>query len=831
MSREQIYNAILQLSELKQVHRDALITDRGFSDATIDKYKFRSSGPYLAKLDELAAKFPEEELIGTGAFIHDGQRARVNPILLEDRIIIPYLNRNGDCYLIRPHKLGLSGIPIEIYQEMNLEGNPSEIIITEGEFKAVAGMQWGIPTIAVPGISSFSEIHFPRLVKLLNDYGVRKITIIFDNEVKDDPAFPERFKDNPSDRYDTQFYAYYMAQKLEKEGKECRIGTLPDGWRVKGKIDLDGACAQLKTAGDIKRVIYTAKTRAEFLQELTSEAKQVILRKTAQKRHRSNIRREFGHYVASRKRGKVEWDEVISNFVIKIIATHHSPEGMIREVQFVNEFGQFSGTFQMPPEAMAGSDGFSTFCIGRGNFVWRGNKDDLATIWESEFLMDDGRHIIEPDHIGWVESEKIWLFGNIAIDTEGKELRPDKNHVVWMEKKGIKAIPLGVTTGKTVISEGIPYLNLTEFKASEIKTRLEGAIGKNQARICLGWVTASLFLEEVFDKYGCFPFLFITGRRGSGKSTVAEWLMNFYGLENAGKTASDTTQVGIQRYLSYYASLPVYLDEFRNTKNITQKTGFLRNAYNRQSSGKGIKADFGLREAKVRGTLIIAGEETPEDNALQSRSIIITVSEKHRTENHFKWFMANRLKFSYHTYDILKRKRLLVQEFIHTLDVAKEHLVEAGADDRTAINYAIMAAGYVAAFGDNDIDFAEWITVEAKRIHDENQEEQAIGIFLQDLVALKTDGQITKRYWTIFDGRIYLYFHGLYSVFSREYRRSRGIEPFKAASLMEYLKEEPGFLGSRVNHRIEGEMRSCVVFDEATCPEPIRHLIDEPISV
>jgi hypothetical protein len=343
----------------------------------------------------------------------------------------------------------------------------------------------------------------------------------------------------------------------------------------------------------------------------------------------------------------------------------------------------------------------------------------------------------------------------------------------------------------------------------------------------LGWVFSVPFLEEVFELYGCFPFLFVTGRRGSGKSTIAEWLMNFFGLENAGKMAADTTAVGLQRYLAYYSSLPVWIDEYRNTKQITQKNGFLRNAYNRQSAGKGIKSDFGVREAKIRGTLLMSGEETPEDNALLTRCIPILVSEKSRTINHFDWFMSNKIKFSYHILDILRRKKELMPTFLKVLNEGKNFFTSNHSDDRTAINYAALCAGYAVMFGEDNIDFAKWVANETIRIQREYHDEQAVSIFIEDLMVLKTKKLINDNYWVEEDGKIYLYFHGLYNTWAQDYRKTRGIEPFKSASIRDYLKEEPGFVGSNISHRINSEMKKCIVYQTDQAKEELINLVEK----
>lgn len=829
MSKE-IYSFFVDNAKLTKKHREKLKVDRGFTDKTIDDCRFVSSGKYLTSLEsKLQEKFTREELLASKVMIFDDKNVVMNPDLLKDNIIIPYINHKNEVTLIRPHKYGLKDVPIQIYQEKNISGY--HLVLTEGEFKAAAAMQFGFKCIAVPGISSFSKKHFPKLIEILDHNKIRSITILFDNEVKDDPKYPKRFVENPANRYDTEFYAYYMAKRLDREGGlNVKIGRLPDGWRREGKIDIDGALQQRRTKDQMDSVISSAIGYKKFLSGQPKNIKEILLRKNAQKRFSTGIRKEFNHYVATRGKGKREWDEVISNFVIKIVATHETSEGIVREVKFVNEFGQESIPFSMTPDKMSGADAFATFCYANGNFIWKGNKEDLAHIWEGEFLNDDGRHIVEPDHIGWIDKERIWMFGNVAYNAKGEELRPDKNHVYWLEKKGLKPVPLGVTTGKTSISEGVPYLNLSKFDFNEVRSRLSDSLGKNQASLALGWITACVYLEEVFTQHGCFPFLFVTGRRGCGKSTIAEWLMNCFGIENAGKMAADTTAVGMQRYLSYYSSLPVFIDEYRNTKQVISKNGFLRNAYNRQSAGKGIKASFGIREAKIRGTLLMSGEETPEDSALLSRCVVILVQEKNRLSNHFNWFQKHKGQFSNHLINTIKAKPAFCEKFMEIVQEGKDHLVkEANVDDRIATNYGIIAAGYAAAFGEDSVEginFAEWIGEETQRVKDEYESEHAASVFLSDLLAMKTQGLINDKYWCEDSTGIYIYFAGLHNIWSDYYRRSRGVEAFKKSAIRDYLKEESGLLDLKVVKKIKGQALRCMQFSHESAPEDIKFLVN-----
>lgn len=845
MPYEEIYEALMEEATLLDQHRLELIEKRGFNQETIKRERFGSGGQHLLAFEAAMiqkvkdGQIKESDLVASGVFIQDGKSARLNPILTSAtnkvgkkevaNILIPYKTANGRIHHVRPHRLGFTGISIETFQDMYLAASPEEIILTEGEFKAVAAVQYGFAALAIPGISSFSEKEWPRLLKKINDNGVKRIIIMFDNETKNDPNLPG-YKDNPFDRYDTEFYAYYMAQKLEKEGKEVRIATLPDGWKnEQGKIDIDGASAALKSTSEMKKVIYDALPRNEYLKELEHEAKQTVLRKMNQKYHRTKVKREFNKYIVTRHRGKNSFEEPISNFVMKVIATHETPDGVKRELEFVNEFGRRSGSFTISPKDMSSTEAFRSFALSRGDFIWRGSIEDLLTIWESEFLMmDEGRYILESDHLGRVEREKIWLFGNVAVTDEGKEIRPDQNGIFWLAKRGVKPVALATSSGRHLGAEGIPYLYLTPgLDMKVVREKMTDTIGKNETSVLLGWVTAVAFMEEIFEQYRSFPFLFITGRWQSGKSTIAEWATNFFGIENAGKSISQTTPVAIQRSLSYYSCLPVYLDEYRNTRDVIYKNGFLRNVYNRQSAGKGVKdSDYGLRDAKVRGTLLLAGEETPKDGAIQSRCIIVFVSKQKRVKNHFEWFMRNRTKFSHHFFDVLKNKKTLIKTFMNELYDWKEFFTKEGIDDRMALNYATVVAGHTIVFGSDDTEFAKWLTHETKSVQLEYNEEQAVSVFLEDLLALKNRKYVDESYWEMHDKKIYFYFHGLHQVWAEQFRKIRGEEAFKEASIRAYLKEEPGFRESNVYRRIKGQLKKCMVFDAKDAPRELRALTE-----
>ena len=148
-------------------------------------------------------------------------------------------------------------------------------------------------------------------------------------------------------------------------------------------------------------------------------------------------------------------------------------------------------------------------------------------------------------------------------------------------------------------------------------------------------------------------------------------------------------------------------------------------------------------------------------------------------------------------------------------------------DDRMSMNYSVPVAGYCVAFNDKDLSFATWLKDEIKRIKTAQDSDNIIDIFLSDLQVLKLNKKIDGRYWDVSDGKIFLYLHGLYNVWAQDYRNRKGEPPFKASSIRDYLKDEPGYL-QHVNIHQFGSMRTGgIVFDYDTANESIRSMVEE----
>lgn len=290
-----LWHALWKKLPLTDADRKKIRETRGLNDETIDLFGPRSNNAGNAQaLQQLMAEYSMDQLLEEGIYIEDRGRPRPsgqfqgwgitpekdpktkkNIFKLTEPIIIPYQDASGVPFYLRPHKGGVKRrsdpfAEVALWDEDQepepevcnahvfspyilaelIALNDGECVFTEGEWKAMALVQCGIAGIACPGISFIRNGKFRReLLELLKRFRVRNMTVIFDNEDKGDPRFPMRYKENPQKRWDTVTYAEYCCIDLrsyfDSVGGSCKIGKLPDEFRVDGKADFDGILAQM----------------------------------------------------------------------------------------------------------------------------------------------------------------------------------------------------------------------------------------------------------------------------------------------------------------------------------------------------------------------------------------------------------------------------------------------------------------------------------------------------------------------------------------------------------------------------------------------------------
>jgi len=831
-----IYDALIEQATLLPTHRESLKTHRGFTDETIDRLKFRSCTPNLAHvINNLSTTYQDE--IGESGLLIDGEP---NPKLLKDNILIPYIDwGKNEVVQIRPHKDFFAGQPLRPY----LPGPVGSFCLyTESEFKSAAGWQWGYPAIGVGGVGAFSGKNFATLLKLLQSCGVSTVTIIYDNEEKTNPELPN-YKEDHWTRWDTQYHAILMARRLIVAGIDARIATLPDAWMVEGKVDLDMALAQGRTKVDMDTVVRLRRKPDDYLKTLPEEARRVIAKKLT--RQTVPVKRMHNRYFFEDEEAG---DRPISNFVFDIDRTLIDPEGRNeREISLTNQAGiKKVAKLPLTGKALSNFHAFAEHCEMLGDFQYTGTQKEFQHIVTLESSRDIGKEVYALNNVGWIDRGKeagFYLMDNAAITGNGTLIPVADDGIVWDGYKGWQPVSIMREPGedaKDILHSGIPAVNHKEMDPEWLMDQvMENFGGFLGVKLATAWLYSTFFSHwamRAFNRH-CFPLLFICGQKRAGKSTLCRWLVSMAGIKQSeGYGYWGATPAGIERILGYYSSLPVWIDEFRNSNQdiAKAKEGLFRSIYDRQSMLKAarIGKDFGIRGTQTRGCLIVSGEDTPDDPALQTRFITIRMELKYikdrANSSEFKALSKLIPAMSGIIPVLIKRFDQRRNKVTESIELMLEHLIDKGVDDRTAVTYAIAAGFYDALIKPNDKEFSDFCADHAQISFKTKKEEEPQYKFLEILCNLKAEGKINSNHVRVTEGEEYnlaINFPAAWQTWRECEVRIRRDTGFSQKSLLDRFSEEDCFVERARGIRFGENSVKCLVLDPSK-DERVQSLYD-----
>lgn len=818
-------------------HRKELHRKRGLTDETINKARLLSGDPKLVKetIAKCKDKFTTEELGKAGLLtftppckqLPDGGWG-ISESLTSKNVLIPYLNQQGKVIYLRSHKYGPKGVSIEVFGQDALAFNPTRVVITEGEFKALALQQCGIPAIAIPGISSFGWKHQSRLLDLLTSHRGQEIVILFDNERKDDPSL-ESYKPDPLNRWDTEYWAIRMARSLYRPDLKIvgtKVARFPDEWRNEagGKIDPDGALALGKTANDLQKVVDDAVIATVYLQNIPSEeARLVVSWKLSLDRWRNrNPREHLGRYRWEKETEGGPQIETISNFTLEsiytLIRTDNTRE---RRYNAITPDGVvYPASFS--PRQLASNQQFREANLQQGELNWTGSQSHLNELCER--LMDTAppKIVREAESFGHNPDLNYWIFGDGILTANGKILPVGEDGIVWNSLEGLLPLQEPNTPSPEMKIKGAK-LDDCGPSPLEIYKALRDAYGSPGVGLVLGWSLACIFSDAIFDRYGFFPLLALIGRKESGKSTLADMVLRQWGfLKGPSSHRIDwrqSTPKGIQRTFAKRRSLPVFIDEYRNDAPASLKST-LRAIFDRAA---GVQAEFSndakTKTTSIRECGIFAGEEVPDDPALLSRCITPPIDKSLRCAEHFprcKEMMEQGIGLIrwtiLHSEDL---KDSVCQSIDH---YSKEFIKAVKADNtgaRIAEAYAVPFAVWTVLAAKIDGQSArssikelqDWICQELPTTQLERAEDDHLERFFQALAILanepepggerRTEGETSRPVSMrinsnhVITGRdrnvLYIHLTGAHSIYE-EFEARKKRTPFTLATLRGYLK-------------------------------------------
>lgn len=777
-----LHNDVHDSLVLLDSDRESLAGSRGFTDSIVEKYGLKSGCPDNARaLFPLIKSSNVLELENFGYVVRDSLgRAFANPQLLEHNIIIPYYDKDKAICRLRPHKKGFKGLGHSVFRTHSSFKKNSICVIAESEFKAIASEAMGVSAIGIPGISSMSGKNWDMFLEVLQSINTKMFCICFDNEIKDDPSFPN-YKSNWRKRYDTDIYAYAMCTKIIEAGLSCTIARLPNKWRAFGKADIDGVLAQCVDHNEYRLLIESAGGPKKFYEECNfpEEHLPYITRRVRSFFIKSNICIKNNCFYVKRSvedadgTGK-DKDIKLCNCHIVIRATYsdasYNEEGLRRDIQIIDEYGIASKRIPLVASCMSNKGALQTWLISQGNYLFYGNDKDVIPMWEYIFAHDEGEIIWSPPCLGYIEEHRLWLFKNCLIK-EGSLIEADKDGICWHDNTGFKPYKLSEQTVLPTIIQDKKFdlKKFTEHLSDTADDRFHG-----MARILIGWTIGNCFLKDIFEKFKMYPILFMYGGRSSGKTTIMRWLLSFFGLQDNSVSLSSSTVVGLSRSMGYYSNLPLVVDDWRDDTAFDKYIPFFLGVYNRQTGVKGIRKSHGTQDFDIRSSLAILGEEMIHDNGVSTRCISYYLSGN-RDKDHY-WEINNYIDdASSVVCKILKNYDTYRTLVIKKIDKMVADLSGIQVEKRVLFNYVIPAAVYCVISEEKDNIMEEYI----RKVLQEKQTEVTSGDkvhkFSEDFLACRNEFILKPHHYEFsVDGReIDLYLKGICDVMSKYYNARR----------------------------------------------------------
>lgn len=265
----------------------------------------------------------------------------------------------------------------------------------------------------------------------------------------------------------------------------------------------------------------------------------------------------------------------ISNFEMKILYhLNDSSNNTRRIIKIQRENGEvhlkevYSGEMS--------NDKFEVILKSTG-CTFKGNAFQLKSIFE--YLMQSEVSARAVENLGYQDEFGIYAFADAIINDRNQVLRADNLGIV-RDKDKFYYLP--AFSGSNIDNDFYSFERNYAYKAGDIDfTSWAGLVyqtfGINGA-IGISYVIACLFRDIIFTELRFFPFVFLFGQYGTGKTSFIESILSLLGSFTIGTDLSNVTTSGLSRETSQRINSVFYFKEF-TIKNAEIANPFILNAY------------------------------------------------------------------------------------------------------------------------------------------------------------------------------------------------------------------------------------------------------------
>lgn len=535
-----------------------------------------------------------------------------------------------------------------------------------------------------------------------------------------------------------------------------------------------------------------------------------------------------------RRQGK--GDIGLSNFVLRISDIVRIDEEIYYRCTLNNDQADSVPDVVFNAGERSNARKFRERCASKGAFYFTGTDGDLAGIWQLEESRQAMQKTFYIKHYGEIPQEGMWLFDNCAIK-DGVIHEKNEDGFIRIGPRNYRSYDVLVYSG------AVPRLDLKTEYTQEFAQRIADAFhvimdSKSDGRretyrgyMFFGALPAIIYSREIFARFGFFPFLFSYGQPNTGKTQVTSRLLECFGFITSPESWPGATEPGTYQFLQALSSMPCWYDEFLNDKTFEKLFGTIKNVYNRSGSGKGGLEKRTIRE--INGCLWLSGEDTPNNEAVLSRSVIFRFDpiNDYKTEA-YTWLTDQKKNLS-----VLARQLILSKspenaaKFIKQIENIAEIIKEYSGkiETRVAINHAIFAAGLIMLNIETPEDYYQYVIRHSQAGSFQKLTESPVYQFFSELSYLFNRSTLLHRSvrYEPYTNELSVHFPSAIKIIQRE-MRSRGENlKIKADSIRDYLKDLEACVD--VNKRVHfggNYFQRCLVFELDRLPETIKDVAE-----
>lgn len=542
----------------------------------------------------------------------------------------------------------------------------------------------------------------------------------------------------------------------------------------------------------------------------------------------------------------------ISDFTIKLRNIFLSEGRRIREAEIIRHDARRGSPILVDSETKTSLKFFRTKVADACDANFLGTEADLSDMWRYVYRNNTERTVYLPDHVGRVDLDGGWLFGNAYISSEGEVVRPDDKGVMWLNGNltGIRPVSISEDLEMDVYSHGsrnIPRLNidLMEQEVNQIEKTFLTNYAKNlgspgNALLIVGWAKLNAFSNRLFQAFGFTPFLFLWGNKGVGKTSLIHWILGLYSMKTSGYDTLPNLRsgVGFERKLAYFASLPVCLDELRASREMADFTGRFRAWYNRSGRSMAGQGSKRIIQQVIRSNFIFGGQDMFGDDALRERCVVIRIPREGR-EMKESYQAITRLEatdsLSAIGFKWIKEAQTAdYDEIIEGIDALTSTLLSSGCAQRTARVWACIAyfSKQLSERYFPEYDFIKFLLEACGTDVQTQQDNGFVNKFFEVVEGIYVEDRspFTANHFKISDGRLYMWFADVWRIFLQS-RRDVTDETFSREAVKNAIKEEKYYLDDSVTRMgigLEASSKRVLVFNinDPTLPTSLVSIID-----